>query len=125
MHVPRLAAGPALTSLAALAALASTACGGPPPPTRAQTDAVASVRAAETVGAEQSPTAALHLQLAREQLEVAEALIDEGKMEDASRVLIRAKADADLAIALANESRAREDAEETRSTMESLERGLE
>lgn len=122
MHVSRLAAGPAL---GALVALASGGCGGAPPPTRDQTEAVASLRAAEAVGAEQQPQAALHLELAREQLRTAELLIDQGKMNEASGVLMRAKADADLAIALANESRAREQAEQTRGTIESLQRGLE
>jgi hypothetical protein len=66
----------------------------------------ASIRAAQEVGASNVPRAALHLQLAREQSERASKLIQAGDSDDreqAEWLLIRAQADAELALALARE----------------------
>lgn len=119
MDPRRLILAPAL-GVAMIAA--SAGCGGAAPPTRAQTDALAAVRAAEAVGAQQTPQAAYHLELAREELRQAESLIGNGKMDEASGALVRAKADADLATALSHEARTRERAEEVRRRIEALER---
>lgn len=61
----------------------------------------AAIRAAEEVGATHTPTAALHLQLAKEQFENAKNL--HGKQDQAriDRLLLRAQADAELALVLA------------------------
>lgn len=61
----------------------------------------ASIRAAEEVGAKHTPQAALHLQLAKEQFEHAQAMKDPDDKAAADRLLLRAQADADLALALA------------------------
>lgn len=66
------------------------------------------IRAAEEVGAADVPRAALHLQLAKEELEHAKALFAKGEKEIAASLLMRSEADAELAVALA-----REDAEKT------------
>lgn len=60
----------------------------------------ASIRAAEEVGANHTPSAALHLQLAKEQFEQARQLASSDK-EHSERLLQRAQADAELALALA------------------------
>ena len=59
------------------------------------------IRAAEEVGATHSPTAALHLQLAKEQFEHARRLPNPDDKERADRLLKRAQVDAELALALA------------------------
>ena len=61
----------------------------------------AAIRGAEEVGAPRVPQAALHLQLAKEQSQQAEKMIADGDREQAALVLMRAEADANLAIALA------------------------
>lgn len=66
------------------------------------------IRAAEEVGASKVPRAALHLQIAKEELENAKALYKNGDKEKAASLLLRAEADAELAVALS-----REDAEKT------------
>lgn len=58
------------------------------------------IRAAQEVGASEVPKAALYLQLAKEGLEKAEALAANGDKEQAESMLIRAQADAELAIVL-------------------------
>lgn len=60
----------------------------------------AAIRSASEVGAEREPTAALHLQYAREQFTQAEQLSRSGEGVRAERVLARAEADAELALAL-------------------------
>lgn len=61
----------------------------------------ASIRAAEEVGATHSPTAALHLQLAKEEFEHARTMTNENDKAHADRLLMRAQADAELSLALA------------------------
>lgn len=89
-----------LRVLAAAAALLLCACGGTTASSRRFGATQAAIRAAGEVGAERDPTAALHLQYAREQLTQAEGLSRGGEGPRAERILARAEADADLAIAL-------------------------
>ncbi|MBN8613939.1 MAG: hypothetical protein J0L92_25300, partial [Deltaproteobacteria bacterium] len=63
--------------------LIAAGCGGSPPPTRAQTDAVAAVRSAEALEADQTPAAAYQLELARGQVREADTLIRRGDMDRA------------------------------------------
>jgi hypothetical protein len=95
-------------------------CGGAQPPTRSQADAVAAVRSAREVGAEATPQASYHLALADDAVREADTLIRQGRMEQAQMVLDRAKADAELAIALRREDAVRVDADEAHQRIESL-----
>jgi hypothetical protein len=85
----------------------ATGCASFPPPTETMAEAIASVRGAEEIGAEQVPIAALQLQLAREQIAKARALMAEGENEPAYYQALRAAHDAELAIALVRETEAR------------------
>jgi regulator of protease activity HflC (stomatin/prohibitin superfamily) len=58
------------------------------------------IRAAEEVGASNIPSASLYLQLAKEELENAKGLAAKGDKEEAESMLLRAKADGELAVAL-------------------------
>ncbi len=91
----------------------ATACGGAAVPQETLTAAKAAVAGAEVGGAAAEPKAALHLKLAKEQIAKAEALIDDGDNEKASRVVDRAQVDAELAFALAKEASAKKEANET------------
>jgi hypothetical protein len=101
------------------------ACGGAGAPTHQLTESNSAVRAAEEVGAANTPKAALHLKMARDHLRNAEALIAEEEFEDAALVLKRAEADADLALALARESQARGQAEQAMRKVQELKREME
>lgn len=68
------------------------------------TSAEAAVRAAEVGGAPSVPKAELHLKKARDQIAVAKRLIEEDENERAFYELKRAAADAELALALAEEA---------------------
>jgi len=67
-------------------------------------DDVGAIRAAEEVGAAHTPEAALHLQLAKEQFEHARKLTSADDRPLSTRLLLRARADADLALALTREN---------------------
>ena len=69
------------------------------------------IRAAEEVGASNVPSASLYLQLAKEELENAKGLAANGDKEQAESMLLRAQADAELAVALS-----RGDADKTEAT---------
>jgi len=89
-------------------------CVGAQVPTDRLASAEAAIRTAREVSAERtSPQGALHLQLAREQLDAAKRLVADGDMKRAEWVLRRAEADAELALQMAREERAKAAAEQT------------
>jgi hypothetical protein len=100
--------------------LAAAACGGAPPPNDKLMAAVAAARSAREIGAESSPQASLHLKLADEQIAKAKGLIKDGDNERAEYTLIRAKADAELALSLAKESTAKAEAQQAEDQIKSL-----
>lgn len=87
-----------------LTALALVACGASAPPTYQLGQSQAAVRAAEELGADDSPQASLHLKMARDHLANAERLMAAEQYDDAGMVLKRAEADAELAVVLAREA---------------------
>lgn len=88
------------------------ACGGAPVPHDTLSAAQADVKGAEVGGAAENPKAALHVKLAKDQIEIAQKQISDGDNEEAKRTLDRAQADAELALALAKEAKAQADAAE-------------
>ena len=109
----------ALGSIIAL--MLASACGASAPVPEAQrTETLAAVRAAEEVGAPNVPNAALHLKMARDQIATAESLIREDENEQATLVLLRAQADAELALELAREQQMKNEAAEARERIEKL-----
>jgi hypothetical protein len=105
-----------LTSLTALTA----ACGGAPRPEAQAAKSKSAVSAAEAVGAQSYPKAALHLKMAKDQIGTADRLITDGDNEEADLVLQRAEADAELALALAREEKQRVEAQEALKKVQEL-----
>lgn len=99
-------------------ALAATACASFAPPTETMANSLASVRGAEELGAASVPPAALHLQLANEELGTAKKLMADGDNEEAHYMALRAGNDAELAIALTREERARSEAAKAEQNVE-------
>jgi hypothetical protein len=80
---------------------ATVGCGTTfPPPTQSLADAESAERSAAELGAAGQPKAQLHLQLAEEQITQAKAAMKNGDNDRASGLLMRARSDAELAIAL-------------------------
>jgi hypothetical protein len=93
------------------ATLLGLGCASSPAPTEQLASAEASVRAANELGAASVPRAKLHLKLAQAQVTQARKLTEDGEMERASVVLTRARADAELAVALVREAAIYQDLE--------------
>ena len=70
-------------------------------PLRTETS-TSDIRAAEEAGAAKLPQASIHLQLAKEELDRAKGLAAKGDKEMAASMLLRAEADAELAVALSH-----------------------
>ncbi len=101
----------ALTTVAACIALG--ACATSPVPAVRLAQSEAAIRSAKEAGAEKVPPAALHLQVAMDELDLARKLIYYGSNERADYMLLRAEADADVALTFTREAAARDAAEKT------------
>ncbi len=84
-------------AVAVVAAVIVAGCANAPLRTEASTSGI---RAAEEAGATKVPQASLHLQLAKEELELAGAMAKKGDKKEAVSMLSRAEADAELAVVL-------------------------
>jgi hypothetical protein len=86
------------------AAALSFGCGASfPVPAQRMADAESAHRSALELGAASQPAAQLHVKLAEEQMAQAKTLISDGSNKEADSLLIRSKADSELALALARE----------------------
>src|SRR4051812_2229051 len=90
-------------------ALLALACGGAPRPNDQLAAAEAAMRAAEELKVQRDPQAELHMRLADEQTAKARKLIEDGEYEQAAGLLARARADAELAIALSKQASAEQE----------------
>jgi hypothetical protein len=98
-----------------------------PEPKQPMAEAEAASRSAREVGAEAQPAAKLKVTLADEQIAEAKARMADGDNERATYLLLRARADAELALALAHEQRALEAkqkaVEQSRTTLDANAQG--
>jgi hypothetical protein len=78
-----------------------------PLPTQQMADVQSANRSATELGAQKNPRAELHLKLAEEQLDQAKKAVADDDNERATSLLMRAKADAELAVALTREDNAK------------------
>jgi hypothetical protein len=106
----------------ALLAFGWACAGAPPLPADRLAQAEAEVRAAQEIGAERAPQAKVHLQAARESIENARE-INNSDPEAATRKLEIARAQAELANALAREQLARTEAEQAHARLDALRSG--
>jgi hypothetical protein len=97
----------------------AAACGATfPVPTQRMADAESAARSASEMGASNQPEAQLHLRLAQEQIAKAKTSVKEGENKAADLLLVRAMADAELALALAREQAALVELQEARTDKE-------
>ena len=93
----------------------SLACGASfPVPTQRLADAESAHRSALELGAANQPAAELHVKLAEEQMSKAKTLITDGDNKAADSLLIRSRADSELALALAREQGATVDVQKAK-----------
>jgi hypothetical protein len=99
------------TSFAIGIAVVGMGCASATLPTDQVASAEASVRAAKELGASSVPRAELHMRLAQEELKQAKMSADGGDGERGKMLLERARVDAELAIALARQTKAEQNLE--------------
>jgi len=115
----------ALSLTALIVGSLSVACGASyPEPKEAQIQTEGAVRGAQEVGADKDPQATLHLKYATDQITEAKTLIANGDNHRAAMVLMRAKADAELALVLAKVRTEKVDAEKAQSEVAEMRRKL-
>jgi hypothetical protein len=107
----------------ALFAIGVTACGGSlPPPNTEWAEASNDVGRAQAGGAPGVPDAKLHLELAQEDLQKSKELINQDNRRAASLVAV-ARAEAQLALSLANAQRALIDAHKAQDDLQKAKTG--
>lgn len=111
---------PRLIALATTCAALMPACATTVLPQQQLADTQAAIASTETLGGEQDPDAKLHLQYAREQMERAKRMMAAGDDDEALRMLDRATADAELALALAKTEQMRKRSTEAKEELEKL-----
>ena len=112
---------PRRTSLAvATALLFASGCAANNFNQQRMVDTQATVAAVEELDEDEDPEVSLHLKYARDQLAAARRLLDEGDEDEANRMLDRAHADAQLALAMARTERSRKDAREAWAEVEEV-----
>lgn len=85
-------------------------CAGQNPPTQQLADVQAATRSANELGAQKNPQAQLQIKLVEEQVQQAKNAMENGDDEEATSLLTRAKADAELAIAMTRQDDAKQQA---------------
>jgi Domain of unknown function (DUF4398) len=98
-------------SLAIGIATVGVGCASATLPPEQLSSAEASVRAAQELGAQNVPKAELHLRLAKEEVVAARKLAENGDEDLGKMQLERAKADAELAVALSRQATAQQNLE--------------
>ena len=107
-----------LIAVAVVATAIAAGCASTP---RLSTEASTSgIHAAEEVGAANVPQASLHLQMAKEELDLARELAAKGEKEQAKSMLLRAEADAELAVTLSHRDADRVEAEKAMARVRQL-----
>jgi hypothetical protein len=109
-----------LTRTVALSALALGACSSSHQLPANYAPTQAAISAADAVGAQNEPRAALHLKMARDQVVQAQSLANRGKDREASIMLDRARTDAEMALMVSREVQARSQAQEAKREVEGL-----
>ena len=113
---------PRALPLLVAAALLAGGCAGANFNQQRMVDTQATVAAVEELDEEEDPEVSLHLKYAKDQIAAARRLLDEGEDEEANRMLERAHADAQLALAMARTERSRKEAREAWAEVEEVSR---
>ena len=103
---------------------AAAGCASYPAPTEKMVSAEAAIRGAQEVGAAKVPQAQLHVTLAQEQVDKAKKLMADGDNQRAESLLVRAQADAELALSEAKEENAKREAQRSVDEVKALKEKL-
>jgi hypothetical protein len=101
-----------------LSSVAPACASSGPPPTDRLAASQAAIRAAAEVGASSVPDASLYLRFAQEEQERGNTLVAAGENAKAAAAFRRASADAELALALAREAHAKNEAQAAKAALQ-------
>lgn len=110
------------TPILASVVLGLSACASGTLPQQQLMQTQSAIASTEELSAE-DPDAKLHLKYAREQMDNAQRLMARGEEEEARRMLDRASADANLALALARTEKVRKESDDARAKVDALRGG--
>jgi hypothetical protein len=96
------------------------ACASYPPPTAKVASSESAIRAARELNADGVPAAQLHMKLAQDQVNQAKKLVAQDENQRAEYLLIRAEADAELAVVLAKQEQTHKQAEASKGKLQEL-----
>ena len=99
---------------------AAAGCAAAPPPVDRNASSEAALRGAREVGAEGVPRAALFLKLSEDEIAKSKVLLSEGDAVQSDLMLQRARADAELALALTREAAAEAETKALTAQLEGL-----
>jgi uncharacterized protein YqfA (UPF0365 family) len=102
----------------------AASCVGAPPPHDKVASSEAAVRSAQELGGREVPQAGVYLELAQNELERGKALMRSGNNREAAAELDKARADAEVALALAKESKTRVAAQQAKARAQALRAGI-
>jgi hypothetical protein len=95
-------------------AFTAAACGSSEVPAKQMAKSESAIRAASEIGAQNNPQASLHLKMAKDSYTQAQAASKDGEQETAERLLEKAEADAELALALTRKEQSAAKAEQAK-----------
>jgi Domain of unknown function (DUF4398) len=108
-----------LTVFLGLGSMAASCASAGPVPTERLASSQAAIRAASEVGAGSVPDASLYLRFAQEEQEQGKNFVSAGENDKAAAAFRRASADAELALALAREANAKNEAKTAAAALQS------
>ena len=101
-----------LTRTSALLVLLTSACASQQLPQQQLVDTNAAIDSAREIDKGETPSVELHVKFARDQITLAKKYMEDGEDEKAARMLDRAQADAEVALAQARTQESRQEATE-------------
>jgi hypothetical protein len=107
------------------AALALFGCASVPKPTEELAQSESALRSATELGASAIPQAALELKLAQDELAKAHDFMKDDHNDEARQQLLRSRADAELALALARQGKANTDAQGAEEQLRAVQKSVQ
>jgi hypothetical protein len=108
-----------------LGGLVAAGCATVPKPSGELAESEGALRSAQELGAGQLPQAALELKIAQDELAKANDLMKDDHNEEARQSLLRSRADAELALALTRQGKARNEAQGAQDELHAVQKNVQ
>ena len=108
-----------------LAGLACFGCASVPVPAEELSQSEGALRSAKELGATHIPQAALELKLSEDELQKARGFLKDDENEQARLILLRSRADAELALALTRQGQANSSAQNAQEQLRAVQKSVQ